>query len=215
MAQSEFDSLLVMPGSTAAFRREALIQAGGWTDNIFGEDGEVTNKVARYGYRGVYEPKSIVYSEHPETLRGVLQQRARWGVAFYHSRGRNWRLAREFHTPRSLFFLWDLMTHGAVFGRNLLVPLMAALLIISALDLITNTLSISSCLRLHDTLAHHCKTCSNPCFLDHFAAWIVRISLKSGKPSICSDILAYYATNVYDYYSYSKATNSQRSAFMV
>ena len=135
MAQAEFDSLLVMPGSTAAFRREALIQAGGWTDNIFGEDGEVTNKVARYGYRGVYEPKSIVYSEHPETLRGVLEQRARWGVAFYHSRGRNWRLAREFHTPRSLFFLWDLMTHGAVFGRNLLVPLMAALLIISALDL--------------------------------------------------------------------------------
>ena len=83
----------------------------------------------------VYEPKSIVYSEHPETLRGVLQQRARWGVAFYHSRGRNLRLAREFHMPRSIFFLWDLMTHGTVFGRNLLVPLMAALLITAALDL--------------------------------------------------------------------------------
>lgn len=135
MAQAEFDSLLVMPGSTAAFRREALMHAGGWTDNIFGEDGEITNKVARYGYRGVYEPISIVYSEHPETLRGVLQQRARWGVAFYHSRGRNWRLAREFHTPRSIFFLWDLMTHGANFGRNLVVPLMVALLISSAFDL--------------------------------------------------------------------------------
>jgi cellulose synthase/poly-beta-1,6-N-acetylglucosamine synthase-like glycosyltransferase len=135
MAQAEFDSLLVMPGSTAAFRREALIQAGGWTDNIFGEDGEITNKVARYGYRGVYEPKSIIYSEHPESLKGVFRQRARWAVAFYHSRGRNWRLAREFHTPRSLFFLWDLMTHGAVFGRSLLIPLMAALLITAALDL--------------------------------------------------------------------------------
>jgi cellulose synthase/poly-beta-1,6-N-acetylglucosamine synthase-like glycosyltransferase len=135
MAQAEFDSLLVMPGPTAAFRREALIQAGGWTDNIFGEDGEITNKVARYGYRGVYDTKPIVYSEVPETLKGVLQQRARWGVAFYHSRGRNWRLAREFHTPRSLFFLWDLITHGANFGRNMLVPLMIALLITSAFDL--------------------------------------------------------------------------------
>lgn len=134
IAQAEFDSLLVMPGSTAAFRREALIQAGGWTDNIFGEDGEITNKVARYGYSGVYEPKAIIYSEHPDTLKGVLQQRARWGVAFYHSRGRNWRLAREFHTPRSIFFLWDLMTHGTIFGRNLLVPLIAALLITSALN---------------------------------------------------------------------------------
>jgi cellulose synthase/poly-beta-1,6-N-acetylglucosamine synthase-like glycosyltransferase len=134
MAQVEFDSLLVMPGPTAAFRREALIQAGGWTDNIFGEDGEITNRVARYGYRGVYDTKSIVYSEVPETLVGVLQQRARWGVAFYHSRGRNWRLARELHTPRSLFFLWDLIAHGANFGRNLIFPLMIALLITSAFD---------------------------------------------------------------------------------
>jgi cellulose synthase/poly-beta-1,6-N-acetylglucosamine synthase-like glycosyltransferase len=135
MAQAEFDSLLVMPGPTGAFRRQALIQAGGWTDNIFGEDGEITNKVARYGYREVYDPKSIVYSEVPETLVGVLQQRARWGVAFYHSRGRNWRLAREFHMPRSLFFLWDLTTHGANFGRNMLLPLMIALLITSVFDL--------------------------------------------------------------------------------
>jgi cellulose synthase/poly-beta-1,6-N-acetylglucosamine synthase-like glycosyltransferase len=135
MAQAEFDSLLVMPGSTTAFRREAVIKAGGWTDNIFGEDGEITNKIARYGYRGVYDPKSIIYSDFPETLKGLLQQRARWGVAFYHSRGRNWRLAREFHTPRALFFLWDLITHGAVFGRNLLVPLMGALLITAAFDL--------------------------------------------------------------------------------
>jgi cellulose synthase/poly-beta-1,6-N-acetylglucosamine synthase-like glycosyltransferase len=135
MAQAEFDSLLVMPGPSAAFRREALMHAGGWADNIFGEDGEITNRVARYGYRGVYDTKSIIYSEVPETLLGVLQQRARWGVAFYHSRGRNWRLAREFHEPRSLFFLWDLMGHGANFGRNLIVPLMIALLIASALDL--------------------------------------------------------------------------------
>jgi cellulose synthase/poly-beta-1,6-N-acetylglucosamine synthase-like glycosyltransferase len=135
MAQVEFDSLLVMPGPTAAFRREALTQAGGWTDNIFGEDGEITNRVARYGYRGVYDTKPIVYSEVPETLLGVLQQRARWGVAFYHSRGRNWRLTRELHTPRSLFFLVDLMRHGSNFGRNLILPLLIALLIASAFDL--------------------------------------------------------------------------------
>jgi cellulose synthase/poly-beta-1,6-N-acetylglucosamine synthase-like glycosyltransferase len=110
------------------------MHAGGWTDNIFGEDGEITNRVARYGYREVYDTKSIVYSEVPETLKGLLQQRARWGVAFYHSRGRNWRLAREFHTPRSIFFLLGLMAHGGTFGRNLTLPLIVALLIASALD---------------------------------------------------------------------------------
>jgi cellulose synthase/poly-beta-1,6-N-acetylglucosamine synthase-like glycosyltransferase len=127
MAEVEFDSLIVMPGPTAAFRKEALDKAGGWVDNIFGEDGEITNRVARYGYKGVYEPKSIVYSEFPETLMGLLQQRARWGVAFYHSRGRNLRLSTELWTPRSIVFLWGLIMHGAVFGRNLIFPFLAAL----------------------------------------------------------------------------------------
>jgi cellulose synthase/poly-beta-1,6-N-acetylglucosamine synthase-like glycosyltransferase len=135
MAQAEFDSLLVMPGPSAAFRREALRHAGGWIDNIFGEDGEITNRVGRYGYREVYDTKSIVYSEVPQTLKGALQQRARWGVAFYHSRGRNWPLAREFHMPRSIFFLLGLMAHGSTFGRNLTLPLLIAVAITGAFDL--------------------------------------------------------------------------------
>jgi cellulose synthase/poly-beta-1,6-N-acetylglucosamine synthase-like glycosyltransferase len=134
-AQEIFDSLLIQPGSSTAFRRDALLKVGGWVDNIFGEDGEIGNRVARYGYRCVYEPRSIVYSEFPETLMGLLQQRARWGVAFYHSRGRNWRLAREFHAPRSLFFFWDLITHGARFARNFIWTFFGALIISSALGL--------------------------------------------------------------------------------
>ena len=134
-AQEIFDSLLIQPGSSTAFRRDTLSKTGGWVDNIFGEDGEIGNRVARYGYRCVYEPRAIVYSEFPETLMGQLQQRARWGVAFYHSRGRNWRLAREFHAPRSLFFLWDLITHGARFARNFIWTFFGALIISSALGL--------------------------------------------------------------------------------
>jgi cellulose synthase/poly-beta-1,6-N-acetylglucosamine synthase-like glycosyltransferase len=134
-AQEIFDSLLIQPGSSTAFRRDALSKVGGWVDNIFGEDGEIGNRVARYGYRCVYEPRSIVYSEFPETLMALLQQRARWGVAFYHSRGRNWRLAREFHAPRSLFFLWDLITHGARFARNFIWTFFGALIVSSALGL--------------------------------------------------------------------------------
>jgi cellulose synthase/poly-beta-1,6-N-acetylglucosamine synthase-like glycosyltransferase len=134
-AQEIFDSVLIQPGSSTAFRRDALSKVGGWVDNIFGEDGEIGNRVARYGYRCVYEPRSIVYSEFPETLMALLQQRARWGVAFYHSRGRNWRLAREVRTPRSLFFLWDLITHGARFARNFIWTFFGALIISSALGL--------------------------------------------------------------------------------
>jgi cellulose synthase/poly-beta-1,6-N-acetylglucosamine synthase-like glycosyltransferase len=134
-AQEIFDSVLIQPGSSTAFRRDALSKVGGWIDNIFGEDGEIGNRIARYGYRCVYEPRSIVYSEFPETLMALLQQRARWGVAFYHSRGRNWRLAREVRAPRSLFFLWDLITHGARFARNFIWTFFGALIISSTLGL--------------------------------------------------------------------------------
>lgn len=134
-AQEVFDSILILPGSSTAFRRDALMKAGSWVENIFGEDGEITNRVARYGYREVFEAKSLVYSEHPEALKGLMQQRARWGVAFYHSRGRNLRLTTEFRTPRSLLFFWNVLQHGTRFGRSMIWPYMAASIAIGYLGL--------------------------------------------------------------------------------
>ena len=134
-AQELFDSILIQPGSSTAFRKEALMNAGGWVENIFGEDGEITNRVARYGYRGVFEASAVVYSEHPQSLLGLMQQRARWGVAFYHSRGRNLNLAIELRTPRALVFLWNVMNHGGRFGRTMVWPYLAASIITVATGL--------------------------------------------------------------------------------
>jgi cellulose synthase/poly-beta-1,6-N-acetylglucosamine synthase-like glycosyltransferase len=135
--QELVDSIITQPGSSTAFRRDALLKAGGWADNIFGEDGEITNRIARLGYRGIFEGKSVVFSDHPDTLIGLMQQRARWGVAFYHSRGRNIHLAKEFHTPRSIVFLWNLISHGAGLGRSLIWSYLAA-------SLLTGVLSFTS-----------------------------------------------------------------------
>jgi hypothetical protein len=108
---------------------------GGWKDNIFGEDGEITNRISRYGYREVFEPSATVYSEHPPTLIGVLQQRSRWGVAYYHSRGRNLKLVRELRNPRSLIFLWNIVSHGGGLARSLIWPYLAASVISGVLNL--------------------------------------------------------------------------------
>jgi len=128
-AQETYDALLIPPGCSTAFRRSTLNITGGWVDNIFGEDSEIGNRVARYGYKVAFEPKSIVYSEVPVTLRGVMQQRGRWGTAFYQSRGRNWRLARELWTPRSLLFQWELISHASRLGKNIAYPVFTALII--------------------------------------------------------------------------------------
>jgi hypothetical protein len=76
-----------------------------------------------------------VYSEHPPTLTGVLQQRSRWGVAYYHSRGRNLRLVRELHNPRSFIFLWNIVSHGGGLARSMIWPYLAASVISGVLNL--------------------------------------------------------------------------------
>jgi cellulose synthase/poly-beta-1,6-N-acetylglucosamine synthase-like glycosyltransferase len=134
-AEEVLDSIITQPGASTSFRREALIKAGAWRHNIFGEDGEITNRISRYGYRQLYEPCSIVYSEHPSTLMGILHQRARWSVAFYHSRGTNLRLVREIRNPRSLVFLWDLETHGGGLATSLIWPYLLATTIYAMLNL--------------------------------------------------------------------------------
>jgi cellulose synthase/poly-beta-1,6-N-acetylglucosamine synthase-like glycosyltransferase len=134
-AQDVLDSIITQPGSSTCFRRDTLIKVGGWKDNIFGEDGEITNRISRYGYREVFEPSATIYSEHPPTLVGVLQQRSRWGVAYYHSRGRNLRLVRELHNPRSLIFLWNIVSHGGGLARSLIWPYLAASVISGVLNL--------------------------------------------------------------------------------
>ena len=72
-AQDILYSIITQPGASTSFRRDALIKVGGWRDNIFGEDGEITNRISRYGYRGEFEPSATVYSEHPSTLTGLCR----------------------------------------------------------------------------------------------------------------------------------------------
>ena len=124
--QEIVDAIITQPGSSTSFRREAVLKAGGWITNIFGEDGEITNRIARFGYKGKFEQRSIVYTEHPESLIGLMQQRARWGVAFYHSRGRNLRLIGESRCPRSIVFTWNLIAHGLGLGKSLIWPYFVA-----------------------------------------------------------------------------------------
>jgi cellulose synthase/poly-beta-1,6-N-acetylglucosamine synthase-like glycosyltransferase len=110
------------------------VKIGGWVDNIFGEDGEISSRMARFGYRAEVEQRSLVYSELPESLIGLLQQRSRWSVAFYHSRGRNLKHVIEFRSPRSLVFLWNLLSHGVSLGHSLTWTYLAASIMSGALD---------------------------------------------------------------------------------
>ncbi len=133
--QEIVDGIITQPGPSTCFRKEAIQISGGWIDNIFGEDGEITSRIARLGYRNVFEGRSIVYSEIPETLQGFINQRARWGVAYYHSRGRNLRHLRDNIMPRSFIFLWNLIGHALGLGKSVTWAFLFASITIGNIDL--------------------------------------------------------------------------------
>jgi cellulose synthase/poly-beta-1,6-N-acetylglucosamine synthase-like glycosyltransferase len=127
--QELYDSIIVQAGAYSVFRKAALLKAGGWIDDQYGEDGELTNRMARFGYKLELELRSMVYTDFPETLIDLMNQRARWSVAFYHSRGRNLELARELNKPRSIIFLINLISNGIGFAHSLAWAYIAASLL--------------------------------------------------------------------------------------
>jgi cellulose synthase/poly-beta-1,6-N-acetylglucosamine synthase-like glycosyltransferase len=71
-------SVTVCPGPVSAYRREALVAAGGVKGRTLTEDFDLTLDVLQRGFRIVYEPRAIAYTEAPTTWRALKQQRLRW-----------------------------------------------------------------------------------------------------------------------------------------
>jgi cellulose synthase/poly-beta-1,6-N-acetylglucosamine synthase-like glycosyltransferase/peptidoglycan/xylan/chitin deacetylase (PgdA/CDA1 family) len=67
-----------VPGAIGAFRRAALIQVGGISDETLAEDTDVTMAMCRAGWRVVYEERAKAWTEAPTTLEQLYRQRYRW-----------------------------------------------------------------------------------------------------------------------------------------
>jgi cellulose synthase/poly-beta-1,6-N-acetylglucosamine synthase-like glycosyltransferase/peptidoglycan/xylan/chitin deacetylase (PgdA/CDA1 family) len=67
-----------VPGAIGAFRREAMIDVGGVPAATLAEDTDLTMAILRAGWRVVYEPEAIAWTEAPATLRQLWRQRYRW-----------------------------------------------------------------------------------------------------------------------------------------
>ncbi|UQU65811.1 bifunctional polysaccharide deacetylase/glycosyltransferase family 2 protein [Couchioplanes caeruleus] len=67
-----------VPGAIGAFRRETLADVGGVPDATLAEDTDLTMAVIRAGWRVVYEPDAVAWTEVPGTLAQLWRQRYRW-----------------------------------------------------------------------------------------------------------------------------------------
>jgi cellulose synthase/poly-beta-1,6-N-acetylglucosamine synthase-like glycosyltransferase/spore germination protein YaaH/peptidoglycan/xylan/chitin deacetylase (PgdA/CDA1 family) len=77
-AYARINSLTVVPGAVGAWRREAIVQAGGYTTDTMAEDMDLTWRIRRIGWRIENEAHAIGYTEAPDSFTALFKQRFRW-----------------------------------------------------------------------------------------------------------------------------------------
>jgi peptidoglycan-N-acetylglucosamine deacetylase len=70
--------ITVVPGAIGAFKKVAILQAGGFTTDTLAEDCDLTMRLHRNGYVVRNCNTAISYTEAPETMRQFMKQRFRW-----------------------------------------------------------------------------------------------------------------------------------------
>jgi peptidoglycan/xylan/chitin deacetylase (PgdA/CDA1 family)/glycosyltransferase involved in cell wall biosynthesis len=126
-----------VPGAIGAFRRQALLEVGGVSGETLAEDTDLTMAVVRSGWRVVYEPAAVAWTEAPATLGQLWRQRYRWSYGTMQSmwkhrravieRGPSGRLGRIGLVNLALFqmalpLLSPLIDVGLVYGLIFLDP---------------------------------------------------------------------------------------------
>ena len=120
LGQSLVDGIVVIPGTFTAFRRDPVIQAGGFPVRMNGEDSDLTMQIGRLGYRVVIDPRIRSFEDVPRTIGQFVEQRTRWTRASFHVYARHVPLRSGFAGPRVWFwtirrgFSWFSLPAGLV-----------------------------------------------------------------------------------------------------
>lgn len=77
-AQGFIQMVNIIPGPIGVFRKVTLRDAGFYSSDTFAEDADVTLKILAKGWKIIYEPNAIAYTEAPSSIYQLLKQRYRW-----------------------------------------------------------------------------------------------------------------------------------------
>lgn len=83
-AWSRLGGLFLISGAFGVFRKDALVEVGGFNPSAIGEDMELvlrmhrTFRAQKRRFRIVFVPDPVVWTEAPESLKGLRSQRKRW-----------------------------------------------------------------------------------------------------------------------------------------
>ncbi len=119
-SDSLFNSVYIIGGAAAAYRREVLQKMGGFDHSIITEDIEMSTRILSHGYKTRYACDAVIYTEGPSDWGGLCNQRLRWKygriLTFIKHRKLFFSLRRE-HNP----YLTLLVLPIAVYAELLLL----------------------------------------------------------------------------------------------
>jgi cellulose synthase/poly-beta-1,6-N-acetylglucosamine synthase-like glycosyltransferase len=84
LAWSRVNALMIISGAFGLFRRDVVMEVGGYTTGSLGEDLDIVVRLHRYlieagrPYRIGFVPEPACWTEVPQSLRVLARQRARW-----------------------------------------------------------------------------------------------------------------------------------------
>lgn len=103
VAFSLLNSLLIISGAFGVFRRDIVLECGGFETGTVGEDMELVVRIHRYmaesgrAYRVAFVPEPVCWTEAPDSIRVLRRQRNRWQRGAFESL---WKHRRMFMNPR-------------------------------------------------------------------------------------------------------------------
>jgi peptidoglycan-N-acetylglucosamine deacetylase len=116
-ASALLNAVMIIPGACAAWRRDAVLEAGGYSNATLAEDCDLTLMLHQNGWRVTQADRAIAYTEAPETVDALLKQRVRWMFGTLQA---IWRHRNMLLRPR---FGWLGMLVMPMAALTMLVPL--------------------------------------------------------------------------------------------
>ena len=138
LAFERFGALFIISGAFGIFRREAVLEVGGYSTATVGEDMELVLRLHRFmrergrRYEIRFVPEPVCWTQVPERLRALARQRIRWHRGALESLAAHRRMLarRRYGTPGSLglvtLFLLDVLGPAVEAVGYLLMPFLWA-----------------------------------------------------------------------------------------
>lgn len=151
------NTITVVPGAIGAFRKNVVLEVGGFSIDTLAEDCDLTMRILKAGYKVKNCATAIAFTEAPETIDMLLKQRFRWSFGVMQSfwKNRNSLFNKKYGyfgmvgMPNILIYQIILPLFSPLADLFMLISLVSGLFSLSAINNLTLT-GFSGILSLHN-----------------------------------------------------------------